>query len=88
MYDCSDHFSPETDYENFTKLQYGYQAIPKLNKEKAVPSKKLVPTPGQLEKDSKGQPRSYVHKPSSNKPTILDLVISLLHGLSSEVFLH
>ncbi len=103
---CSYHFTPETDYENFTNLKYGYQTIPKLNKEKAVPSRRLVPTQGQLEEDSKkfaaaknqGQPRSYVNKPSTikgkttinpyEKPTLLDLVVSSLHGLSSEVFLH
>ncbi len=47
---------------------------------------------------SKDQPRSYVNKPSTSKsktttnhyekPTILDLVVFSLHGLSSEVFLH
>ncbi len=73
-----------------------------------MPSKRPVPTPGQLEEDSKkfgaverkGQPRSYVNKPSTiqrktttnpyEKLTLLDLdlVVSSLHGLSSEVFLH
>ncbi len=65
MYICSDHFTLETDYENFTNLKYGYQTIPKLNKETAVPSKRHVPTPGQMEEDrkkfaaakTKGQPR-------------------------------
>ncbi len=46
VYVCSDHFTPETDYENLTNLKYGYQTIPKLNKEATVPSKRPVPTPG------------------------------------------
>ncbi len=106
VYVCNDHFTPEIDYENFTQLQYGNQTIPTLNKEKTVPSKRPSPTPGQLQEDSKkfaaakskGQPRSYVNKPSTikrktttnpyEKPTILDLVVSSMHGLSSEVFLY
>ncbi len=106
MYVCSDHFTPETDYENFINLKYCYQTIPKLNNETAVPSKRHFPTPGQLEEDSKkyaadkskGQPRSYVNKLSTikkktttnpyQKPTLLDLVVSSVHGLSSEVFLY
>ncbi len=47
VYVCSVHFTPETDYENFTNLKFGYQTIPKLNKETAVPSKRPVPTPEQ-----------------------------------------
>ncbi len=46
VYVCSDHVTPETDYENFTNLKFGYQTISKLNKETAVPSKRPVPTPG------------------------------------------
>ena len=75
VYLCSDHFTPETDYVNFHKLQHGYHTTPQLNKDKAVPSKRPVPTPEQLEKDSKnytsakikGQPRSSVNKPSTSK---------------------
>ncbi len=45
MHVCSGNFTPDTDYENFTQLQYGYQTIPKLNKETAGPSMRPVPTP-------------------------------------------
>ncbi len=72
---CGDHFTPETDYENFTNLKYGYQTIPKLNKETEVPSKRPLPIPGQLEEDNKkcataknkNQPMAYVNKPSTIK---------------------
>ncbi len=73
MYVCSDYFTPDTDYENITNVKYGYQTILKLNKETAVPSKRPVSTPGQMEEDSmkfeaaksKSQTRSYVNKPST-----------------------
>ncbi len=45
-YVWNEHFTPETDYKNFSQLQDGYQTIAKLNKEKPVPSKRPVPTPG------------------------------------------
>ncbi len=53
MYVCNDHFTSETYYENFTNLKYGYQTITKLNKETAMPSKRPVPTSGQLVQDNK-----------------------------------
>ncbi len=37
VYVCSDYFTPKRDYENFTNLKYGYQTIPKLNKEQCHP---------------------------------------------------
>ncbi len=46
VYVCGNHFTSETDHENFTNLKYGFQTMPKLNKETTLTSKKPVPTLG------------------------------------------